>query len=75
MKPGYSKALLHEGVVTSRNPHNQMTGLDLTMMMAFSSSERTEDIWRNLLASAGLKITKIWGSPNAVESVIEAELA
>lgn len=75
MTPGYSKVLLHEIVVATNNAHSQTTTSDLTMMMAFSAVERTEQMWIDLLATAGLKTVKIWGSPAAMESVIEAELA
>lgn len=75
MTPGYSKVLLHETVIAASNAHSQTTTSDLTMMMAFSAVERTEQAWNDLLATAGLKTVKIWGSPAAMESVIEAELA
>lgn len=75
MTPGYSKVLLHESVIVAHNPHPQTTASDLTMMMALSAMERTEGMWKELLASAGLRTVKIWGKPGAVESVVEAELA
>lgn len=36
--------------------------------------ERTEEDWRQLLASVGLTITQIWTIEPGTESIIEAEL-
>lgn len=75
MEKHYSKLLIFESVVSSddKNPH--VTIADLTMMMIASSKERTEKMWRELLAEAGLRVQKICSIPGAAESVIEAELA
>lgn len=75
MQTGYSKVLLHESVITAVHPHPQTTASDLTMMMTMSAVERTEGMWKDLLASAGLKMVKVWSTPAAIESIIEAELA
>lgn len=75
MEPDHSKVLVHDNVITASDPHPQATASDLTVMMAFSASERTEIMWKRLLSEAGLKTIKIWKMPVSVESVIEAELA
>ncbi|KAK1992966.1 O-methyltransferase [Colletotrichum falcatum] len=77
MKPGHSRILIHD-IVMSRDgspchPHAAVS--DVTMMIFGSSKERTEDEWEALVASAGLRIVKIWRAPAAKESVIEVELA
>jgi len=74
MTPGYSKLLVHDHVLPSDNPHPQATAYDLTMMVKVSAFERTEEMWSELLGSVGFRIVKIWGSPLATQSVIEAEL-
>lgn len=74
MTPGYSKLLVHDHVLPATNPHPQATAYDLAVMAVCSAFERTEAMWQALLASAGLKIIKIWTSPLATMSVIEAEL-
>jgi hypothetical protein len=75
MTPGYSKLLVHDHVLPAINPHPQATAYDLTMMVKVSAFERTEAMWQELLTSAGFKLLKIWSSPLATQSVIEAELA
>ncbi|OLN82370.1 Demethylsterigmatocystin 6-O-methyltransferase 8 [Colletotrichum chlorophyti] len=75
MKPGYSKLLVNENVLPPTGANWQTTALDLMMMTLFSSRERTEEQWRNLLESAGLRIIKIWSKGEGVESLIECELA
>ncbi|KKK24807.1 hypothetical protein P175DRAFT_0439305 [Aspergillus ochraceoroseus IBT 24754] len=75
MTPGYSKLLVHDHVLPEDNPHPQATAYDLTMMVKVSAFERTESMWKNLLESVGFRMVKIWSSPVATQSVIEAELA
>ena len=72
---GYSKLLINENVIPDKGAHWVSTGLDMVMMSSFSSSERTEQNWRELLESAGFKIVKIWTYEPGTESLIEAELA
>lgn len=54
-----STVLLDEIVVPNKNVEWYVTQTDLAMMVQFSSMERTEDHWRQLLAKAGLKIQNI----------------
>lgn len=76
MKPGYSKILINENVIPVRNAYWETTALDTVMLATFSSKERTEDDWYNLVEKlAGLKIVKIWEGGRGVESLIEVELA
>lgn len=75
MVKGYSKVLIDENVINSKGAHWMSTGLDWFMMGFFSSSERLESAWEQLLESAGMKIVKIWTSEQGTESLIEAELA
>ncbi|KAL4899338.1 hypothetical protein BDW74DRAFT_171611 [Aspergillus multicolor] len=74
MKPGYSKLLVNENVIPDTGAYWETTSLDL-IMMQIGSGERTERHWRNLLESAGLKISSIWTAQRGVESLIECELA
>ncbi|KAF6806966.1 sterigmatocystin 8-O-methyltransferase [Colletotrichum sojae] len=75
MKPGYSKKLIHDHVMSDDRPvHPHAAAFDMAMMAFGAAQERTEKEWRNLITSAGLKVVKIWRLPSAVESVIEVEL-
>lgn len=74
MKRGYSKLLINENVVPDLGADWKITSLDWYMMALAASAERTETEWKELLRSAGLKITGIWTMDAAVESLIEAVL-
>ncbi|KAJ2889959.1 hypothetical protein MKZ38_002720 [Zalerion maritima] len=75
MKPGYSKILINDNVIPKTRAYWEISGFDITMMAIFSSMERTEEEWVELLeARAGLRIVKIWGGGRGVESLIECEL-
>lgn len=54
-----STLLLDEIVVPNKNVEWYVTQTDLAMMVQFSSTERTEEQWRKLLAKAGLKVKGI----------------
>jgi len=71
MEPGYSKLLLNEAVLTDQQASWQHTSLDIHMMALAASQERTETQWRELISSAGLRITGIWGKGKGNESIIE----
>ena len=75
LKPGYSTLLVHEHVVSDAMVHPHATAYDLTMMVKVAGEERTEARWRDLLESSGYNVVKIWRSPLAAQSIIEAELA
>ena len=68
-----SSVLIEETVLPDTNVHWQATQLDLSMMCAFAARERTQDAWRALLGSVGLKIeTILVQTPSVHESVIKA---
>lgn len=75
MTPGYSTILIHDHVVSKALAHPHITAYDLTMMAMLGGEERTESHWRELLKSAGYELVKIWKSPLAVQSIIEAQVA
>ncbi|TGO09619.1 hypothetical protein BTUL_0159g00040 [Botrytis tulipae] len=54
-----SRILIDDMVLPNENVHWQAAQLDLTMMSALDSKERTEEQWRSLINAAGLKILKI----------------
>lgn len=75
-KRGYSKLLISECVIPATGADPLATGLDLNMMGVFSSRERTEQNWEDLLVKAGFRIVQIWtDTAISYESIIEAELA
>ena len=75
MKPGYSKLLIHEQVMPRQEAYWESTALDMVMLTLFSSEERTETAWHDLIeGNAGLKIVNIWDGGRGLESVIECEL-
>jgi hypothetical protein len=75
MEPGYSKIIVHESLISTLNPSPRVTVSDITVMACLSAKERTEKEWDRLFQEAGLRVVKIWRAVQAVESVIEAELA
>lgn len=75
MEKGYSKLLIHESVVSREKPLARVTSMDITMMAFFAAAERTEEHWSDLIESVGLKVVKIWRPAQAMESIIEAEVA
>lgn len=52
------------------------TALDILMMAMFTSKERTETDWRELMTSVGLRVVKIWNFnyEEGLPSLIEVEL-
>ncbi|KAI4128674.1 MAG: hypothetical protein LQ338_002620 [Usnochroma carphineum] len=74
MRPGYSKVLVNEFIVPEVGASDFIVACDLVMMGLNGGMERTESQWTSLLASAGLRIEKIWTLNEQTESVIEAVL-
>lgn len=74
LESGYSKILIQEMVVPDRGAHWQLTSLDWELMTHFGGHERTESEWRNLIESAGLKVSGIYKHPQSQDSLIEVEL-
>jgi len=74
MKRDYSKLLINEWCLLDQGSTAFPTFSDINMMAACAGMERTESQWRELLATSGFKIVRIWlDSPDA-ESLIEATL-
>lgn len=76
-----SVVLLNEAIMPERGVGFLPAAMDLTMMAAYSSLERTEAQFRDLLDSAGLALTQIWSMKEGyskgkmlAQFVIEARL-
>lgn len=66
-----SKLLLLESVVPPANKPAHSKWLDLSMLLAVGGSERTETEYRELLAAAGFKLTKVIYTQGPID-IIEA---
>ncbi|KAL6702647.1 hypothetical protein ACN47E_001270 [Coniothyrium glycines] len=75
LKPGYSRVLLNEIVLSEEKPTTAATSMDMMMLAHFAVRERTEADWKAILVNAGLTFVKIYNYPGVAESVIEAELS
>ncbi|KAJ4303664.1 hypothetical protein N0V90_002565 [Kalmusia sp. IMI 367209] len=75
MKRGHSKVLLNEIVVPNVGAKWFDSSVDMLMLTVHSAQERTEEMWRALIESTGLKIAKIWDCEGSAEKIIEVELA
>jgi hypothetical protein len=75
MKKGYSKILLNEVVIKDKGAEWFATSLDMLMLLTHSAHERTETQWRELVESAGLRISRILDADAVPEKIIEVELA
>ncbi|KAI9693548.1 MAG: hypothetical protein M1820_009163 [Bogoriella megaspora] len=76
MTPDYSRLIVHEWIVPKKGVSRLMTAQDLNMMSVGGGMERTEELHRDYIERAGLKITGIWHpSDDISESVIEAQVA
>ena len=68
-----SVILIDDMVLPDPGVHWQAAQLDMTMMTALASMERTKGHWYELLESAGLKINNIWTYTTSLrDSIIEA---
>ena len=66
-----SAILVDEMVLPDTNIHWHATQMDLTMMSALASMERTYSQWAVLLGSVGLKIANVYTyTPSVYESVM-----
>ncbi|MCJ1347010.1 hypothetical protein MMC31_005230 [Peltigera leucophlebia] len=76
MKVGYSKILLNEPIIPTKNCGSWFAASDINMMSFFAGMERTRQQWIDLLQSVGLEVVRIWNSPydGEEDSVIEAML-
>ncbi|KAK2017329.1 S-adenosyl-L-methionine-dependent methyltransferase, partial [Colletotrichum eremochloae] len=75
MVRGYSRLLIHESLFSEKEPLCKVTTTDMIMTAVLASAQRKEGQWYDLIASAGLRVVKIWRPVQAVEIVIEPELA
>ncbi|KXJ93466.1 putative hydroxyindole O-methyltransferase [Microdochium bolleyi] len=75
LKPGYSRVLLNEIVLSEDEPTLAATSMDMMMLGHLNVRERTEAHWKAIIEGAGLRVTKIYRYPGSAESLIEAELA
>lgn len=75
MTKDYSKILLNEVVIPDYGPSERFSAVDLVMLGLSGGMERTEAQWRDLAASAGLRVDRIWTLDDSTESVIEVVLA
>ena len=67
----HSVILIDEMLLPDVNVHWHVTQIDLTMMTALASIERTQGQWAALLDSVGLKIQKTFTyTPSIYESVM-----
>ena len=74
LKPGYSKILLNEIVVSESHASLQATSMDQLVFVLGAMRERIEMEWRSILELTGLRVSGIWKYPGAGECLIEAEL-
>ncbi|KAF2486464.1 S-adenosyl-L-methionine-dependent methyltransferase [Neohortaea acidophila] len=75
LEKGYSKVIICDAVLPNKGAHWLATAMDWEVMTALASRERTVEEFTALLGSVGLKITGIFTHPQAVDSIVEAELA
>ena len=67
-----STILIDEMVLPDSHVHWHATQIDLTMMAALASIERTETTWAALLDSVELKVEKIYTyTPTINESIMK----
>jgi hypothetical protein len=71
MAPSISRVLIAEMVIPASNVDLETCWMDLAMM-TISGSERTKKQWENILDTAGLKLSRVYGAPGTNHSVVEA---
>ncbi len=68
--------LVDEMILPEEGVNVDTAAMDLTMMAAFASLERTEAQWRSLVEQAGLKLVKTYAyNGDSYESVMDVRLA
>ncbi|KAL4772391.1 S-adenosyl-L-methionine-dependent methyltransferase [Aspergillus nidulans var. acristatus] len=73
MAPGYSRLLLHEGIVPEKGACQFQAMSDIAAMACNGGMERTAQQWRTLLQTAGLQLVRFWNSPDeGGDGIIEA---
>jgi hypothetical protein len=72
MKPGYSKLLLHEMIVSDQGAPLFYAQLDMTMMAFNAGMERTAEQWKILIEQAGLVVVKIYDAADeGADGIVE----
>lgn len=70
----HSRVLIADMALPDVNAPRDMALQDLNMM-SFGGMERSEQQWRDLIASAGLEMRSIWyGKQSAKHAIVEAVL-
>ncbi|CAD6579776.1 MAG: hypothetical protein ASARMPRED_009245 [Alectoria sarmentosa] len=77
MTPGYSKILLDESVLPDMGCPSSLAAGDINMMSIMAGKERSRRQWLELLHSVGLRLIRVWISPDSgdAEGIIEAMLS
>lgn len=75
MEKGYSKLIIFEWILPSKDVPLYPALLDVNMMALLNGRERTEEQWTALLEASGLKAIKFHKVAPDAEGLIEAELA
>ena len=76
MKPGYSKVIIHDFVISEDDPSAFKASMDLNMMSTGGGEERSEARHRDYIEKAGMKISGIWNPKDDYsEGIIECEVA
>ncbi|EXK40573.1 hypothetical protein FOXG_20330 [Fusarium oxysporum f. sp. lycopersici 4287] len=75
LKPGYSKVLINEIVLSEENLSVPATSMDMMMLGHIGEAcERTEETFRAIVADAGLEVVDVYFNAASPESVIEVML-
>ncbi|KAK6064543.1 hypothetical protein SCUP515_11731 [Seiridium cupressi] len=74
LKPGYSRVLLFEIVVSGDEPSFASTTMDMQMLAHVTAGEGTEKDWKHLIGRAGFEVLEIFTYPGVAESVIKLVL-
>jgi hypothetical protein len=75
MKPGYSKLLVADIVVTPGSVPLRQSGMDIAMLYLHGGAQRSEKEYHQMFERCGLKIKKIWLPPGDGDGIVEAEVA
>jgi hypothetical protein len=73
LTPVYSRLWILDRVVPEAGADKSLAWLDISMMAIYGALERTEEQWRALLGTAGLRVVGVQVTPNNF-GLIEAEL-
>ncbi|KAF2726271.1 S-adenosyl-L-methionine-dependent methyltransferase [Polychaeton citri CBS 116435] len=75
MTPGYSKLIVCNIILPEGNVPLRQSCLDVAMLYMHSGQQRTQEEFRELFETAGLKVTKFWLPPGDGDGIVEAEVA